>query len=76
MGAADDAYERPLPGHEALKWSDHIIAATKSNSMQRDPQTGAVYSPQRRWMENRIQQRQDEAKQAASSGTAVTDDTP
>lgn len=62
MGTTD---EGKLPGHEYLKWTDSLRANFVADHMTRDTRTGETYSPQKRFLEERIRVRKEEAEQEA-----------
>lgn len=63
-------HEDKLPGHEYLKWTDSLRANVTSDKLQRDTRTGEVYSPQKKYLEERIRFRKDEAEQEARAAAA------
>lgn len=68
MPGARDPDKAPVKHHEHLTWMDSLRGRLQGTHMTTDPQTGEVYTPRRRFLEQRAKQRYDEAQEREREG--------
>lgn len=67
MPGTRDPYEKPVKDHEYLTWTD-ALRGKMQRGLVTDPQTGEKYDEQRRYLEQRAQERKQEYMQKKARG--------